>query len=161
MDGEIGVVSEVERGSIFWFTAKFIKQESERIKIRPKIKFLGKKLRVLILDDNKTNRMVLAKQMANWKINFYEAESVFQAMDILEQHAQDKKNIDIVFTDMQLPDLDGLSFGNKVKKDERFKDTHLIMMTSIGKRGDAAILQDAGFDAFLSKPFKLTLLKDY
>ena len=66
----------------------------------------------------------------------------------------------IAITDMQMPETDGESLGRAIKADPELRDTHLVMMSSFGKRGDAKRLKDIGFSAYLTKPVKQSQLYD-
>ncbi|MCK5686731.1 response regulator, partial [bacterium] len=155
MKGDIGVISNPGDGSIFWFTVEFGKQAEQKQTISPQIEIKKSDIRILIVDDNQTNRLVLSRQLRTWGFMFNEAEDAHIALDMLQ-----KDHYDIVFTDMKMPEMNGDEFGIEIRKNESLKNTSLVMMTSIGKRGDATRFHDIGFSAFLSKPLKLSLLKD-
>ncbi len=155
MQGEIGVTSTEGEGSVFWFSAVFAKQPVQQVRMSPQIKIKNENVRILIVDDNETNRLILVRQLKSWGFDYAEAENAVIALQLLR-----KQHFDIVFTDKMMPDMDGEQFGQEVKDDPNLAHIQLVMMTSIGKRGDAARLYDIGFAAFLSKPLKLSLLKD-
>ncbi len=159
MGGETGVTSEEGKGSTFWFTAVFGKQprctgdgETPRADIRG--------VRVLAVDDNATNRLVLSEQLASWGVRHTEAESAGQALAMLRAARAEGDPFRIVVTDMQMPEMDGESLGEAIKADAALSDTILVMMTSLGRRGDAKRLESIGFSAYLTKPVKQSQLYD-
>ena len=157
MGGRIGVKSREGKGSEFWFTAEFEKQEGSRKRKRafPK-KITGK--RVLIVDDNETNQYVLQEQLKAWGCNTRKASSGAMAMDCLHQAIKDDVPFDIALLDMHMPGMTGERLGKAIKNDPLVGKTLLVMMTSLGKRGDAKRMQQIGFSAYLTKPVKMTKL---
>jgi PAS domain S-box-containing protein len=159
MGGEIGVASVEGRGSTFWFTAVFDKQpRRERLDGTLPADLHG--VRVLVVDDNATNRLVLAEQLASWGVRHAEAENAVRAVDMLRAARAEGDPFRVAITDMQMPDTDGESLGRAIKADSGLRDTHLVMMSSLGKRGDAKRLKDIGFSAYLTKPVKQSQLYD-
>jgi CheY-like chemotaxis protein/HPt (histidine-containing phosphotransfer) domain-containing protein len=159
MGGEVGMESVEGRGSSFWFTAVLDKQPPrERGDAAPRADVRG--ARVLIVDDNATNRLVLAEQLASWGVRHAEAGSGAEAMDVLRAARAQGDPFRIVLTDMQMPETDGESLGRAVKADPELRDTLLVMMTSLGRRGDAKRLEAIGFSAYLIKPVKQSQLYD-
>ncbi len=153
MDGQVVVESKVGEGSTFWFAVVFEKQQESSIeKVIIPGDINGKK--ILVVDDSKTNRMILAQQLQSWGCCFDEAAGGKQAIQKIRQavEANDKFNVAII--DMQMPDMDGRTLGQKIKEDPLIKNTVMVMLTSIGQRGDAAEAKKAGFAAYLSKPVK-------
>ena len=159
MGGDIGVESQEGRGSKFWFTGVFKKQIQnieERMSSRQNIK--GK--HILIVDDNETNRCVLREQLTSWMCRHQEVSSGMEALEVLRRSVIDKDPFEIAIIDMQMPEMDGETLGLKIRRDPDFNNTKLIMMTSVGKRGDARRFEDIGFAAYLTKPVKQSQLYD-
>ena len=157
MGGIIGVDSVEGQGSTFWFTAVFEKQ-AQAFK-KPVVEDLAGKY-VLVVDDIKINRQILKEQLESVGCEVGEAESGQEALDML-YHAQDIGNpFDIAILDMQMPIMDGETLGKKIKESKKIKNTTLVMLTSIGQRGDAARAKQIGFAAYLHKPVKQSQLFD-
>ena len=159
MGGEIGVESQEGKGSKFWFTGVFRKQlqnRDERMAYRQNIK--GK--HILIVDDNETNRFVLREQLVSWGCRHQEVSSGIEALEVLRSAVVDKDPVEIAIIDMQMPEMDGETLGQKIKQDPDLKNTRLVMMTSIGKRGDGRRFKDIGFSAYLTKPVKQSQFYD-
>ncbi len=159
MGGTIGVESQVGQGSTFWFTATFEKQPRANLLLtEPLADLRGKK--VLVVDDNPTNRKVLGSMLKSWQCRHAEAPNAEAALAALRQAAEAGDPFDAAVLDMLLPDSTGEDLGTKIKADPKIKDTILVMMTSVGQRGDAARLQEKGFAAYLTKPVKQSQFHD-
>ncbi len=158
MGGEIGVTSVDRRGSTFWFTALLRKQETPRVEEVEQADVRG--VRVLAVDDSATNRLVLSEQLSSWGMRYDDAESAVQALGMLRAAVACGDPYRIVITDMQMPVTDGEALGRAVKADPALRDALLVMMTSLGLRGDARRLEEIGFSAYLTKPVKQSQLHD-
>jgi signal transduction histidine kinase/DNA-binding response OmpR family regulator len=159
MGGRISVTSEEGKGTEFCFTAVLEKQpqdKKERFVVPEKIH----NRRILIVDDNATNRYVLRAQLGAWGCRYGEASSGVQALEELRNAIIDKDPYEIAILDMQMPEMDGESLGQKIKQDHDLKKTILVMMTSMGNRGDARRFEEIGFSAYLVKPVKQSQLYD-
>jgi len=159
MGGEVGVESVEGRGSTFWFTAFFCKQpRRDRREGFPLVDLRG--VRILVVDDNATNRLVIAEQLESWDVRHTEAESAIKAIEWLRVARTLGDPFSIMITDMQMPETDGESLGRATKSDPELCDTQLVMMSSLGVHGDAKRLKAIGFSAYLTKPVKQSQLYD-
>lgn len=159
MGGRIGVDSEEEKGSSFWFTASLEKQREVREK-KIVIPEDIRHRRILIVDDNAASRLILQEQLKSWGCRYGAASSGKEALAVLNQAGEEKDPYEIAVIDMQMPEMDGETLGRKIKQDKAISNTILIMMTSMGARGDASRLNDIGFAAYLTKPIKQSQIYD-
>jgi len=159
MGGRIGLESEAKRGSTFWFTALFEPQpESSRARPKPRESLQG--LRLLIVDDNATNRAILGELARSWKMEAAEAASGLEALERLRAAAAGGPRYDLAIVDMQMPDMGGLELGHAIGERRDLGPIRLVMLTSIGVRGAAEESRRAGFSAFLTKPVGQSQLYD-
>ena len=157
MGGQIGVESKEEKGTTFWFTAVFEKQ-LEGLEAEYVVSGEIEDKHILIVDDNDTKRQVLKEQLKLCGCAFDEASNGSEALDKLRLAASAGNPFHFAIVDMQMPEMDGETFGDKIKEDPDLKSTILIMLTSIGQRGDAKRAKEIGFAAYLTKPVKRSQL---
>ncbi len=157
MGGTIGVDSEQGKGSTFWWTATFKKQPAEIVKLQPRTGLAG--LRCLIVDDNKTNRTIVHHYITSWGLGNGSAESGPRALEILRQAVREGSPYHLAIVDMQMPEMDGLELGRRIKADPDLARTRLILLTSMGNQ-NIALMEKAGFRAGLAKPIRQSQLFD-
>jgi PAS domain S-box-containing protein len=159
MDGEIGVESEPRKGATFWFTARFGKQPRARSVAIPQIELL-RRSRILVVDDNATNRGVIHHLLEAAGIREELAVSGAEALVAVRSAAAKNKPFDAVLIDMQMPEMDGMALARAIKDDRRIAQTPLVMMTCRDRRDDPEAMRDVGVDAYVTKPLKRAALFD-
>ncbi|HPO16364.1 MAG TPA: response regulator [Candidatus Hydrogenedentes bacterium] len=159
MDGHIELESELGKGARFSFTCICQKQAHKKeAEFTPTVDIHG--MRVLIVDDNATNRLLLQRQLHSWHCRPEEAPDGETALAKLQAAVDEGDPFAIAILDMQMPGKNGETIGRLVRENPLFSDTRLVLMTSVGKRGDAARLQEIGFSAYLTKPVRQSRLFD-
>jgi len=160
MGGDIGVESQEGKGSRFFFTALFERQSEEEETSKPLEAVRIRGLRVLIVDDNATNRLVFREQLKAWGCSSEEADGGVRALAMLRSVAEAAKPFQLALVDFQMPGMDGRTLAREIKADPTIAQTPLLLVTSVPQRGDAASMLEAGFDAYLVKPVKQAHLYD-
>ncbi|MFH1862611.1 MAG: response regulator, partial [bacterium] len=160
MGGEIWVQSESGVGSTFSFRLTLEKQAHQAPKRQPDVTFDLHNLRILIVDDNATNRRILLEILSNWQIPAESVNSGAQALAVLEQAKNTPNAFTLAIIDGQMPEMDGFELAQRIKADPNLINTVLIMLTSAGKRGDAARCRELGINGYLTKPVKQSELLD-
>lgn len=154
MGGEVTVASEPGRGSTFALSlpARVPTDASGARRAAPLKKLAGKRL--LVVDDNATNRHVLQEQLASLGMDVALAESADVASDLLLRAHTSGRAFDIAIVDDHMPGRGGSEFGASLRKDSRFDGVRLVMLTSLDQQGDTQRLLQIGFDAYLIKPVR-------
>ncbi len=157
MHGRIGVDSVAGQGSTFWFELRLARQAKPADAAQPVRDLAGR--RILVVDDNATNRRVLQLQLEDNGCDAVFAASSAEGLAALRAAQAAGAAFDVAIIDLQMPEVDGLSMARHIRADPLLAATPLMMLTSLTSRGDARLTQAAGFDAYLTKPVKKALLE--
>ena len=157
MKGEIGVQSKLGRGTTFWFTAEFEKQKGPATPPRHLKRDLSEE-RVLIVDDNATNRQIFSQQLASWRMRREAVASGKEALGSLTAAANEGNPFGVALLDMQMPEMDGLMLARAIKANPAIAAVRLVILTSSGNVHKNEEMAAAGIEAFLTKPVKQSLL---
>ena len=153
MDGDVGIESEFGKGSTFWFTAKFeLSDKKNDSTSKKEIHISLKKQKILLVEDNKINQKVAAYTLTKY------GNTVDVANDGLEAVALFEKNkYDIIFMDIQMPNMNGYEATQEIRKielEKKLPKTKIIAMTANALKGEKEKCISIGMDDYLSKPFK-------
>jgi two-component system sensor histidine kinase/response regulator len=159
MKGEIGIESELSRGSLFWFTAQ-LKHPVASISLKQRRADFLRDIKVLVVDDNRTNGRILHYQLAALNMDDDYASSAAEALQMLRAAAAVGAPYHLVILDMQMPTMDGLALARVMQSDPTLSSTRKVMLTSLGLRPQNHVMQDAGISACLFKPVKEARLYD-
>jgi len=151
MGGEVGVSSTEGAGSTFWFTARFgMAHETAKPRPAPPMALRGQ--RIIVVDDNMTNRKVLMGQLSLCGMDAVCASSADEALSLMRHAAAAGRAFEVALLDHQMPGCDGATLGKTIHTEEALRGARLILLTSSGQRGDARLFSDLGFAAYLLKP---------
>jgi PAS domain S-box-containing protein len=161
MGGKIEVISELDKGSTFVITLELEKGQMEDAeqKTRPLKPTILNGLKVMIVDDNASNRIIFSEYLSETGCKVISANDGIAGLEILKGLTSESLP-QIVLVDYMMPGLSGLEFGEQLLKDERLKDIKLILITSLAQKGDAKLAQTIGFFGHLSKPVRKKELID-
>jgi signal transduction histidine kinase/response regulator of citrate/malate metabolism len=153
MGGSISVRSAVGQGTVFCFTVLFQKQAvAENFIAAERASLKG--LRVLVVDDNDTNRKVLHHQLNSWCVANMAVADGPAALEALRAADASGEAYDVALLDMQMPEIDGLMVADAVQVARLSRPPRLVMLTSMGDRLSSAERTLHGLDACLVKPVK-------
>ncbi len=158
MGGEIGVESVEGEGSTFAFRVLL---DTVPVRLTGEEALDGiRGERILIADDNATNRRWLSVLLTSWGCPHEQAAHGREALGVMRKAARNGDPFRMAILDMQMPGMDGETLGKRIKADPTIADTILLMLTSLSNRGDAGRLIEQGFAAYLTKPVKQSILFD-
>ena len=159
MGGEITLESQEGVGTTFSFTTIFEKQ------LNPAAATLAvpadlKDLRVLAIDDNATNRMVVSKMLSSFGCQIDTAGSGDEGIEQMRSAQANHDPYRVILLDMQMPDMDGEATARAIKSDPELSAADVVILTSMGQRGDASKFEEIGCAGYLLKPIRQQQLYD-
>jgi two-component system sensor histidine kinase/response regulator len=162
MKGEIGVESSPGVGSTFWFRIPFEKQPRGLRNTAPlKLDAIElQNLRVLVIDDNATNRTILLKMLVGIGCRAEAISSGSKGLELLQSSNQSNDPFGVVLLDMQMPFMDGEQTAQAILSDPFARRSKVIVLTSMGQGGEMSRMEALGCSGYLLKPVKQSLLQD-
>jgi CheY-like chemotaxis protein len=154
MSGDVGVKSEEGQGAEFWVTLCFSRQPESGLTRDMSSLAEIRGVRILVVDDNLSNRGIMLEQFHAWEARAGEAPDGETALRLLRSAALEGDPFKAAILDRKIPKIDGEALGKIIKSDPALVDTRLVLMTSLGERGDARRFRDIGFSAYLIKPVR-------
>jgi len=158
MGGEIAAESEEGKGSTFRLTIPLKKQRQTEAPVITRQSVRG--AHILIVDDNATNRTILNKTLVSFGCFPEEVSNGEDALALLRRSVEEDRVFDAVLLDHQMPGIDGEDVARAIQADSRLRDLRLLILTSVGQRGDAKKFKNLGCSAYLTKPVRQSQLLD-
>ena len=159
MGGNIEFESQAKRGTLFRFTIPFRKSNAP-IPIKDNSLDIAN-YRILVVDDNMTNRHLMHDVLNNWGIAHRVASNAEEGLDILREVIGQNNRFDILIVDQEMPDMDGTEMTRIIRQDESMRDIKIIMMSSLDSSNQCEKSKEAGVDLFLTKPVRQSYLFDH
>ncbi|HEV2499089.1 MAG TPA: response regulator [Terriglobia bacterium] len=158
MGGKIEIESKEGQGSVFSFEADFgVPEVIVVTEPAGAVSLAG--VRVLVVDDNTTNRRILADMLGRWGMKVSLAENGREALAALEEADKIGEPYEMMLTDSEMPGMDGFALAERVKQNPKLTRSTVMMLTSSGQRGDAARCRQTGLAGYLTKPVRQAELR--
>ena len=156
LGGSVGIESDEGKGSTFWFRLTLPVAPEPPSPELSETELTG--VRVLIVDDNDINRMVVKEQLAPARVRVGTAGSGKEALVLLRQAVRTGDPYRIALLDFQMPEMDGWDLSRAITADPGCGDPLRMVLTSSGQSGDAKRFREAGFVGYLVKPIRASVL---
>jgi two-component system sensor histidine kinase/response regulator len=161
MGGGIWVESELGVGSRFHFTVKLMTAQQPKTVVETgAADTILSGVKVLIVDDNRTNRRILEGLVKRWGMNPVAVADGEKALSALFTAREINEPYELILTDMHMPKMDGFGLVEEIKQRPGLSTSTIMMLTSGGQRGDAARCGELGISAYLLKPVRQSELKE-
>ena len=153
MGGEIGIESAPGQGSTFWFTVCLGVESADALTV-PELYDGLSGIRVLIVDDNATNREILGHHLGAWGAQHDCAESGPQALERLRSAVNHAKPYELAILDQQMPEMDGLSVARAIQAEPALAGLRLVMLSALKSDDGCSSWHEAGIASYLTKPVR-------
>jgi len=150
MGGTIGVESAVGEGSVFWFELELEPCASPTRLDQSLERLHG--LRVLVVDDNETNREILHHQLRAWNMEECSVESGAAALDLLHTATANGERFDLAILDMHMPGMDGMELARHISRDAAIPELRMILLSSVAYTLGIDAMNEVGIQSQLTKP---------
>ena len=151
MGGELAVMSEEGHGSTFWFSLTLPLGDGTQHSMQAGTVLSG--LRVLVVDDNATNRLIVEHHLSAWGLNFEAAGDGAAAWELIQREAERNRRFDLILLDHHMPGMDGMTLSRHIAQDPRVCKVPRILLSSSG-RLTAEEAAESGLDSSLAKPLR-------
>lgn len=160
MGGQIGVESEQNTGSEFWFTAQLTRRATHASAEKELITSSNLyNVRALVVDDNFTSSSRIAEQLGSWGMRTSQSHDGHAALAALDKALSEDDPFKIALIYMQMPEINGKELGLTIKKSALHKDICMVMMAHMGTLRYIQHFEEIGFAAYITKPVRYQELK--
>ena len=153
MGGRISATSRFGEGSVFRFDVPLAAGDPELLALPVDTGRLRGK-RVIVVEDNPTNRNILETQLASFGMEVATADNGATALELLRAAARAKTPFDAAVVDMKMPIMDGLTMASELRRDPLLAEVRMVMLTSLGSGNEARLAHDSGIETYLTKPVR-------
>jgi signal transduction histidine kinase/DNA-binding response OmpR family regulator/HPt (histidine-containing phosphotransfer) domain-containing protein len=159
MGGDVGITSTPGQGSTFWFTVQLDCAPPRAHPVPTPDRFLAG-LRVLIVDDNATNRFILHTHLTAWGAEAIDTDTGAAALALLTQAIHEHRPFDLAILDIHMPDMDGFMLAQAIKSNPAIREISLVALSSVDHHAHRGTTEALGFVAWLQKPARQSALRD-
>jgi two-component system, sensor histidine kinase and response regulator len=160
MGGKIWVESEPRRGSEFHFTVRLAVADAKKTKAVSVAPTELRDVKILVVDDNRTNRRILAAMLGRWGMKITLVEGGEEALAELFAARQAGDSYQLILADMHMPEMEGFALVERIRTAPELSTATIMMFTSAGRRGDASRCKQLGIAAYLLKPIRQSELRE-
>jgi PAS domain S-box-containing protein len=153
MGGRINAESRFGEGSVFCFEVRLPAGEAAAVATPISTTRLRGR-RVILVEDNPTNRSILEAQLRGFGMDVATADNGATALELLRAAARAQTPFDAAVIDMKMPIMDGLTMATELRRDPQLADVRMVMLTSLGGGNEARLAYDSGIEAYLTKPVR-------